>query len=170
MKATILNEIINRKNGVMTRVSYRSDYTKKLSAQSRKEGYTVEKLTATTARVGCNYNNMKAVIKRKAESENPPREYKNPYEWVVNNKIKVHKEKGTQYLVLGTIPSKQANTKSVYIIKKGATVVDVVEHLSDEYKALFVKSAFPTDKDNKPVRPDVISINLDNVISFNGIA
>lgn len=159
---SIRAEIERINNGVFTRVRYKSDMTSKLKAAYRNDGYSVEKITETTARTGCNYGNIHNVIIKKANGT-LGNSNKDIYEWIVPNKIKRHKEKGTEYLVMDTIPLKQSHTNTKYIVRKGnsATVTDNFNNIVE----MFVPSATKQGD-----RPDVMTIKMENILSFNHVS
>ena len=159
----VRNEIINRKAGTLTKVVIKSDMTSKLNAASKHNGYRVEKITEMTCRVGIDYNNIKSVKERKAEMvEQSTRQYTNPYEVVVKNRIKKHKDTGVEYAILAPNPKSKAKTK--YVIIHGSDV-RTVDQLSEEDKKLFQPSAFAEHK-----QAEIMTVKLENIITFNGIA
>jgi hypothetical protein len=117
MKLTTLQNILSTKRkGSLIRLSYKTNPP--LTAQAKRDGYEVEKITTTTARWGVKYSNIRRVIEQRAQKDigvtnetdrRPWWCWKNGYQHVFKENL----NGGKTYLTLSTI-SKGNNTRVQY--------------------------------------------------------
>ena len=108
-------ELAKRHKGTLLSIEYKSTPT--LTAQAKRDGTQLEKITKTVARFGVNYSNIKAVKEqRELDKQNGIVRQEKTIWWnlIDNNTIKEHKTNGNKYLTLTT--SKIARPKSPTII------------------------------------------------------
>lgn len=158
---TIINGI---KAGTFTRVTYCS--TPSLTAESKKNGVKVTKVTTTTVRVGVDYEALKAVKDYKEAREVEQRDFSS-WENDEEGRIVFVPKTGNTLVRVYKVPQ-NSNTESYFIIEdsKGKRAI---EHLTDEDKALFTPSYFKQKTGDKVV--DAFSestqkINIDNFIAI----
>lgn len=160
-----LNEI---HNGSATRVTYKSELP--LKAEFKKQGYQVIKVTETTGRFGVNYHKIATVIARKAEQQlENTRNYTNPYEWVIANKVKKNIKNGTLYVVLAGFNGGE-NSKSQYkLLLNGQDTNDSSfinkQEFMDKYKDMVINSYW-----NKPnTSNEIKTIKFDNILHIKDL-
>lgn len=157
---TIINGI---KAGTFTRVTYCSTPT--LTAESKKNGVKVTKVTTTTVRVGVDYEALKAVKDYKATHEVEERDFSS---WENENDRIVYVPKTGNTLVRVYKVPQNSNTESYFIIED-SNGKRAVEKLSDEDKALFTPSYFKPKTNDKVVdafNESTQKINIDNFIAI----
>lgn len=161
MKSMTAQEILERVtksvNGRMIRVCYRTDLPMKSKFQ--KQGVRIIKVVEETVRLGVEYSHIKDVIKKREESPEETVARPNPYEWVVKNKISVHKTSGKQYVRIATV-KKGAHKKVKFLVEDG-DVKSCVESLSEEQKDKVIDSYW-----GRAYTPEVKNISIDNIISI----
>ena len=161
---TIINGI---KEGTFTRVTYCS--TPSLTAESKKNGVKVTKVTETTVRVGIDYENVKATKEYKAEHTVEQRDFSS-WENDEEGRIVFVPKTGNTLVRVYKVPQ-NSNTKSYFIIedKDGKRAV---ERLSDSDKALFVPSYFKEKSGDalKDAWAEVTQkINIDNFLAIGDV-
>lgn len=161
---TIINGI---KAGTFTRVTYCS--TPSLTAESKKNGVKVTKVTTTTVRVGIDYEAQKAVQQYKAEHEVEQRDFSS-WENDEEGRIVFVPKTGNTLVRVYKVPQ-NSNTESYFIIEdsKGKRAV---KHLTDEDKALFIPSYFKEKSEDKVKRAfeeSTQKINIDKFIAIKGV-
>lgn len=122
----------------------------KLNAASKKAGYTLRKESDSTTRFGVRYNHISGV---KLKEHDPNKA--NPYEWVVPNRIKRHKENGTYYAVIAPI-GKGANTNTTYFLTDPHGNSRIIT--AEEAKRYTIPSYWNKDK------PAVMDVALSNIL------
>lgn len=152
--------IENLKNGVMTRLCYRSDVPVK--AEYRKQGVRIIKVTETTVRFGVEYSHIHEVASSIVERHNENKPAKaNNWSWIVKNKIKYNSNTDDYYVYFAT--TKIPNTKSKYIIVNAEEDVFVggKEELSDVLHEYVINSYW-----NSVAQP-VRTVKVGNIIRIN---
>lgn len=148
----IMTAIGATKSGAFTRINYLS--YPKVRAEFR--GYTVEKETETTTRLGCKYGNLASVKANGGPSGRP--DYAEPID--DTNRIYRNKKSGELYLQLEPIHD-NANTRVKY------TVIDVNGNrqaiTQDMARQYCTPSSFGGHK------PDVIRVKVKNIKAINNI-
>lgn len=156
----IMEAINGITNGRIDRIIYKSEMP--LKAEKRNAGIKLVKITAVSARFGINYNNLPAVIEKRAQGDSKQKETTNNYEWVVKNKI-AHHTKNNNYYVRITYLPKGNNRKCLYILQDNDKEY-IVDNLTDEMKELVINSYW----DKKSIS-EVQNIQFNNIIRIGKI-
>lgn len=150
------------KNGWMTRVTYNTVLPVK--AEYKKKGIKVIKSTSVTVRIGVDYEHIQAVVDaKKYSSETIKKAVRTAYSWIVRNRVAYNDNTGKYYLRVATLP--HGSNQSVYytlieevgnsIFTKHVSVEDIKDYVINSYWC-----------DTIPV---VQNINIDNIVSINGV-
>ena len=138
----IIAEVNKKKSGTIFTIGYTTDVT--LKSENVKKGWRIIKKVTKTVRTGVKYDNLASVIKKRAElTEEVKRNYTNPFEYTVPNRICKHTTKGTEYLCLASFNGNPSRTE--YIIKTPLNVTVVLtaeEFMKSSYKELARPSYF----------------------------
>lgn len=145
---TIARKLCTIPAGRFFRLRYASSV--KLAAEYKRQGYTLQKVTDTTARTGVYYPNIKGVALKDGGCTGNSNE-----EWVVPNYIKRNTKTGKNYAVIAPI-SKGNNSKSTFILTDPHGNTKTITR--DEARQYAVPSYW--NRDNKPA---VMTIELGNV-------
>lgn len=162
----IIEAVSNVKNGCIARISYRTELP--IKAAYKKQGYKIIKVVETSVRFGVDYFNIGSVIERKAaeaEAGKVPVVRENPYEWVIDNKVKRHIAKDKYYVVAAVLNGGH-NTHSKYILV-GSPIgnIDMGSEISPEYRNIVLDSYFNKSSNGGEVR----TIAFENIIRINDI-
>lgn len=164
LSAETVKNIVNAiKGGTITKVTYTS--APSLTAQSKKAGVKITKVTSKLCRLGLDYEAMKEIREYKATHETSQYDYSS-WENDEDGRI-VYVPKTNNTLVrIYKLPN-HSNTKSYYIItdEKGTRAV---EEMSEEEKAYITPSYFKAPNPNAPYIPTQ-KINIENFIEINGV-
>lgn len=156
-KEDIVEAIKSIRNGSMARICYRCELPMK--AEFVKQGYKIYKTVETTARFGCNYNNLKSVIEKKADPNYKPSTKKNNFEWIVENKISKNTNTGKDYVRFVPM-TKGSNRKASYTFEDSlGKMFEFGSNLPDDFKNL-VQNSYWTKKS----MPEIQTICMENVL------
>lgn len=156
-KEEIFEAIKAIKNGTMARIAYMCELPMK--AAYAKKGYKIYKTTETTARFGCDYNNLKSVIEKKSDPDYTPSTKKTTYTWIVENKIS-HNENTNKDYVRFVPMKKNSNRKTTYTFEDSLGEKFVLgNELPEDFKKL-VQDGYWTKKSF----PEIQTICLSNVL------
>lgn len=152
-------ELAKRRKGTLLSIEYKSTPT--LTAQAKRDGTQLEKITKTVARFGVNYSNIKAVKEqRELDKQNGIVRQEKTIWWNLldNNTIKEHKTNGNKYLTLTT--SKIARPKTKYLLNGKEITKEQLQQ-----SGLVINSYFA---EKEPIQQ--YDINIDNIISIKAKA
>lgn len=147
--AKIVDKIKSIPNGQFFRIRYISKC--KMNAENSNKGYTLFKIVDTTTRTGCKYDSVKGDSRGYEGTDLKT----SPYEWVVKNKIKRHKETGKEYVVLCPV-KKAAHSRVSYILTTPEGITNTVDELTA--RLYTVESYWRTDYSK------YIQVSLDNIL------
>lgn len=163
---SIISEVTKIRPGTMFRIGYTTQVP--VAAAHKNMGCSITKVVLTTVRTGVKYDNISAVIKKRAELEGevkPERKYTNPFEYTIPNRVCRHITNGTEYLCLATV--KNSNTFTQYIVHdayEGKTVVLTAEEfLASKYREFPIPSYF-----NKR-ETEWFRVSFDNIYRIRGV-
>ncbi|MEE3416421.1 MAG: hypothetical protein VZR53_13750 [Prevotella sp.] len=148
----IFTAINSTKNGTFTRINYVS-YPK---VRAEFKGYTVEKETETTTRLGCKYSNLSAVKAKGGVVGRP--DYAEPID--NTNRIYRNKKNGELYLQLEPIHDNTNTVVKYTVIDMDGKRNEITKDVARQY---CVASAFSGG------RPDVIRVKVNNIRRINNI-
>jgi hypothetical protein len=167
----IISTISKVRPGSLVRIGYTTSVPVK--AEYKKLGYKVTKVVLTTVRTGVKYDNLSAVIARRAElmaevQGEPKKERKNNFVPVIPNKVYHNTNTGKDYLYVASF-NKGHNTFVQYIVEDpftGKTVVMTKEEfLESEYKTLPIDSYYK----RADGQHDVFNISFEGVYKIGNI-
>lgn len=160
------NEIISKiesiKPGTFVRISYRTEVPVK--AADKKAGIKMWKEVSTTVRTGVNYGKIASVIARKAQEDASveKRAYTNPYEWVIQDRVKVHTGSGKEYFYFASVNGGH-NTKTHYFYEGPVIgVIDMGSSIDEKLASVVLPSYF----NKKGNASEVRQVAFDNIISI----
>ena len=160
---TIINGI---KGGTFTRVSYCS--APDLTAECKKNGVKVTKVTETTVRVGIDYNGTDAVKKYKAEHETAQYDYSS-WQNEDEGRIVYVPKTGNTLVRVYKVPQ-NSNTKSYFIIedKDGKRIVEKITAEDNILASRYFK-----EKSSDPIKKNydevTQKINIDNFLAIGEV-
>lgn len=162
----IIEAVSNVKNGCITRITYKTELP--IKAEFKKQGYKIVKIVETSVRFGVDYFNIGSVVERKAkeaEEGKVPVVRKNPYEWIIDNKVKHHIEKDRYYVVAANLNGGH-NTKSKYVLIGSAIGnLDMGDEIDPHYTHIVLDSYFKKSSSGGEVR----TIAFENIIRINDL-
>ena len=156
-KEEIIEAIKNIKNGTMARICYMSELPMK--AAYSKKGYKIYRTTETTARFGCDYNNLKSVIEKKSDPNYTPSTKKTTYTWLVENKISHNENTGKDYVRFVPM-NKNSNKRTTYTFEDSLGEKFILGSEVPDYFKKLVQDSYWTKKS----APEIQTICLENVI------
>lgn len=145
---TIANKLCAIPAGQFFRLRYASSV--KLAAEYKRKGYTLQKITDTTARTGVYYPNINGVVLKGNGCGGNSNE-----EWVVSNYIKKNKATGKNYAVIAPI-SKGHNSKTSFILTDPTGVTKTITR--EDARQYAVPSYWKSGD-----KPAVMTIALENI-------
>lgn len=150
MKTTeIVKKLETIPAGRFFRIRYMSQLP--LTAEYKKQGYSLCKIVDTTTRTGVSYKNIEGV---QLKEDYTPRE--SNWEWVVKDRIKMNKKTGKQYAVLAPV-AKGNNTKKSYIL---TTPEGITNTCNEGVARMYTTKSYWAEKE----RPAVITVTLENIM------
>jgi hypothetical protein len=149
----IINKLYDKQNGSFFKVRYVSELP--LTAEAKRKGVDVYKITEATVRKGVRYSNMKA-IKAKVEA-GYVLTHKLPWgTWHPLYEGLIIQHKDVDYIQLATSPNK---SKSIYVLN-GETVS--YAHLK---KTGYIQNSWFTKMETMD-KPDVLTIKVSNIMKI----
>ena len=138
----IIAEVSKKKPGTIFTIGYTTDMP--LKAEYAKKGWRIIKKVTKTVRTGVKYDNLASVIKKRAElTEEVKRNYTNPFEYTIPNRVCKHTTKGTEYLCLASFNGNPSRTEYIVETPLGVTVVLTAdEFMKSSFKELVRLSYF----------------------------
>lgn len=137
-------------NGSFVRVIYVTVPSQ--TAESKKSGVSVTKLTSKLVRFGVNYANIASVVAKRVLGCQPTQHRKNNYVWDVKNIIATNSETGETYVQFANA-KKNGATVSWMLNGSPATLEEVAQYIIPSY--------FKGD-----YTPEVQKVNIKNIIKI----
>ena len=156
---SVISAISSIHGGSMARIAYYSELPMK--AEAKKGGYTIYKITETTARFGVEYSNIGSVIAlRNSPDYVAPAEKANNNEWIIRNRVS-HNTKTGKTSVRFVPMTSGSNRKVSYVMESPFRTVILGDCIPDMFKTTVQDSYW-----KKSSMPVVQSININNIIAL----
>ncbi len=152
----VLNIVEGIRKGTFTRIVYESSPT--LTAEARKSGVQVVKLTEKVVRIGVDYQNIEAVKIAESLRTTPKLERAPWCHWEIDNILAKHNNKDDYYLAFASVNDGH-HTKTTWFINGRHVTREEVEA-----SGFIIPSYFKPTNDI----PVVQKINITNIISLGG--